>query len=84
MESTLIAIELSGTVNELHQLQLDGVIPISGPKKVRIIVLYSSDDGCEEEDWFQSATHNPAFEYLKDPEEDIYSIEDGKPFDGKI
>jgi hypothetical protein len=25
----------------------------------------------------------PAFDFLKDPEEDIYSINDGKPFNDK-
>ena len=83
MDTTLTAIELRGTVNERHQLQLDEIIPISGPKRVRVIVLYSSDDGCEEDEWIQAATQNPAFDYLHDPEEDIYSIHDGKPIDDK-
>ena len=83
MDTTLTAIELSGTVNEFHQLQLDNIIPISGPKRVRVIVLYSSDDDNEEEEWIHTATYNHAFDYLHDPEEDIYSIHDGTPFDDK-
>jgi len=83
MDTALTAIELRGTVNEQHQLQLDDVIPISGPKRVRVIVLYSSEDEYEEEAWIHAAIHNPAFDSLHDPEENIYSIEDGKPSDDK-
>jgi hypothetical protein len=30
--------------------------------------------------WLRSAARNPAFEFLADPEEDIYSAEHGEPF----
>ena len=33
-----------------------------------------------ETEWLKASLSNPAFEYLRDPEEDIYSISDGKPF----
>jgi len=33
-----------------------------------------------ESDWLQAIASNPAFDFLKDPEEDIYSPTDGKPF----
>lgn len=81
MDSTLTAIEVCGTVNEHNQLELDTLIPINGPKRVRVIVLYSTQDEYEEKDWVHSASQNPAFDYLNDPEEDIYSIGDGKPLD---
>ena len=35
----MTAIEMTGTVDENHQLQLDGALPITGPKRVRVIVL---------------------------------------------
>lgn len=35
----MTAIEMTGTVDENHQLQLDGILPIAGPKRVRVIVL---------------------------------------------
>ena len=41
MEATMTAIELTGTVNERRQLQLDELLPIFGPKRVRVIVLLS-------------------------------------------
>ena len=79
MEATMTAIELTGTVNERHQLQLDDPLPISGPKRVRVIVLYSSADEWDESEWLQAAARNSAFAFLKDAEEDIYSSSDGKP-----
>jgi hypothetical protein len=37
----------------------------------------------EEQEWLQAATSNPAFEFLKDQEEDIYTLSDGKPFNNE-
>jgi hypothetical protein len=79
MEATMTAIELTGTVDERRQLQLDDLLPIPGPKRVRVIVLYSPIDEWSEMEWLQAAARNPAFDFLKDPEEDIYSLADGKP-----
>ncbi|HEY0547835.1 MAG TPA: hypothetical protein VGC91_20820 [Pyrinomonadaceae bacterium] len=79
METTLSAIELSGTVNENHQIHLDEPLPIEASKRVRVIVLYATDDDISEKDWRQAAAANPAFAFLNDPAEDIYSLEDGKP-----
>lgn len=80
METTLAAIELSGTVNENHQIQLDEPLPIEASKRVRVIVLYSTDNDISDKEWMQAAGANPAFSFLNDPAEDIYSLEDGKPF----
>jgi len=45
------------------------------------LVLYPIwDDEWNEAEWSQAAASNPAFDFLKDPEEDIYSLTDGKPF----
>lgn len=80
MEATLTAIELTGTVNERRQLQLDELLPIAGPKRVRVIVLYSPAEEWNEDVWLYGAAHNPAFAFLKEAAEDIYSINDGKPY----
>jgi len=79
MESTLTAIELTGTVDKQHKLRLDDLLPIAGPKRVRVIVLYTLDEEWDEAEWLQVAAHNPAFDFLKDTAEDIYSLADGKP-----
>jgi len=81
MEPTLTAIELTGTVNERRELQLDGVLPILGPRRVRVIVLYSPVDEWDESEWLRAATLSPAFDFLRDPDEDIYTPIDGKPYD---
>jgi len=84
MEATLTAIELTGTVNEHQQLQLDDILPIPGPKRVRVIVLYSPVDEWDEKEWLHGAALSPAFDFLKDPEEDIYTLSDGKPYHDEI
>lgn len=33
-----------------------------------------------ENEWLNAAASNPAFDFLKNPEEDIYTLTDGKPF----
>ncbi len=83
MEAALTAIELTGTVDERRQLQLDELLPIPGPKRVRVIVLYSPVDEWSETEWLHAAARNPAFDFLKDPEEDIYSLADGKPLNAE-
>ena len=35
----------------------------------------------EEALWMQSIASNPAFDFLNDPAENIYSITDGEPID---
>jgi hypothetical protein len=80
MEATLTAIELTGTVDAQRQLQLDDLLPIPGPQRVRVIVLYSPVDEWDEKEWLHAATHSPAFDFLKDPAEDIYTLTDGQPF----
>lgn len=83
MEVPMTAIEMTGTVDENHQLQLDGKLPIAGPKRVRVIILSlltEFTNELTETEWLKASLSNPAFEYLRDPEEDIYTVNDGKPF----
>lgn len=83
MEVPMTAIEMTGTVDENHQLQLDDLLPFAGPKRVRVIVLSPLTeiaDDWNEMEWLKASLSNPVLEYLRDPEEDIYTIKDGKPF----
>ena len=34
----------------------------------------------DEHQWIQAVANNPAFDFLKEPEEDSYTLADGKPF----
>ena len=80
MESALTAIEATGTIDEQRRLRLDEALPLTGPRRVRVIVLYPADEHSDEIQWLHAAAGNPAFDSLADPEEDIYSPDDGEPF----
>jgi small-conductance mechanosensitive channel len=74
------AIEVTGTVDAQNQLILDEKLPITGPTRVRIVILLPDDADIDELDWLHSAMNNPAYDFLKEPEEDIYNLTDGRPF----
>ena len=80
MEPALTAVEMTGTVTEHHELVLDDALPIPGPKRVRVIVLYEPVDDWDEHDWLHAATLSPAFDSLGDPGEGIYAPSDGEPY----
>jgi hypothetical protein len=81
MNGQLTAIEVTGKIDEHHQLLLDSPLPMSGPMRVRVILLYPIDDDWDEAEWLRAASQNPVFDYLKDSAEDIYTLKDEKPFD---
>jgi hypothetical protein len=78
------AIEMTGTIDEEHRLVLDGPVPIVGPLRVRVLVLYPLSEEEGEQEWLRAASRNPAFDYLKEPEEDIYTLADGEPFRDQV
>lgn len=83
MDAPLTAVELTGTIDEQHRLRLDEALPVTGPQRVRVIVLYPSENNGDESsdaDWLRMAASNPAFADLAAPEEDLYSLSDGTPF----
>jgi hypothetical protein len=71
------AIETTGKINQEGTLLLDQPLVVKG-KKVKIIILMEEDEN-EEQEWLSAMSTNPAFDFLKDEQEDIYSITDGKP-----
>lgn len=80
MEAAMTALETTGTVDEDHWLRLDEALPVAGPMRVRVIVLYPLAETVQEDEWLRAAARNPAFHDLEAPEEDIYSLGDGEPF----
>jgi len=84
MKTPMTAIEMTGTVDEHNQLKLDGFLPFSGPKRVRVIILSTPDDEVDEATWLYAASQNPAFSFLAEPEEDIYTLRDGEPFNDEV
>ena len=80
MEASMRAIETTGTVDQESRLVLDAPLPITGPSRVRVIILVVEETDIEEQEWLRAAASNSAFDFLKDPSEDIYTLSDGKPF----
>ncbi|MFP4091988.1 MAG: hypothetical protein ACLFUB_13055 [Cyclobacteriaceae bacterium] len=70
------AIEVKGRVDDQGKLLLDQDLFLRN-EEVRVIILSEED---EEKQWLRNISSNPTFDFLKN-EEDIYTIEDGKPFD---
>ena len=83
MDTTLTAIETTATVDENRQIHLDAPLPIVGPLRVKVIVLYPIAEDIDEAAWLYAASRNPAFAALHDVGEDIYTLQDGKPFDAE-
>lgn len=80
MGTTLKAVEVTGTIDEQRRLHLDEPLPIAGPSQARVIILIAQETELGEREWLQAAASNPAFDFLKEPGEDIYSPADGRPF----
>jgi hypothetical protein len=83
MDNSMRALEATGTVDENGQLHLDRPIPSHAADRVRVLLLFNEDSDIDEGEWLLGAARNPAFDFLNDPAENIYSISDGKPFDDK-
>lgn len=73
------AIETTGRIEKSGLLKLDSPIDLKNKQKVRVILLYNEDEDIEENTWLASISSNPAFAFLNEKEEDIYTIHDGKP-----
>ena len=56
------------------------LIKYQAMKAIEIKANENMDDVDEEELWMKAIGSNPAFNFLNDPKEDIYSITDGEPF----
>lgn len=81
MEVLMKAIETTGMVDEHRRLVLDQPLPLVGPSRVRVIILVSQSVDIDETEWLRAAAANPAFDFLKEPDEDVYTLADGRPFD---
>ncbi|MDA3905982.1 MAG: hypothetical protein PF484_07890 [Bacteroidales bacterium] len=75
------AIEINSKTDKTGHLKIDYQLDRSD-SKVRIIILIDdiNTEQDEEQLWLSSISNNPAFDFLKDSSEDIYSNNDGEPF----
>lgn len=84
MKNVLQAVERIGTLEEPDLIRLDAPLPDIAPHSLRVILLLSERvDLIDEQQWLRAAAKNPVFDFLKDPAEDIYSVEDRKPFNAR-
>ncbi len=69
---------VSGVIEEANLLLLDNPIPLESHTRVSIYIV-PEDDDISETLWMRWLAANPAYDFLKDEEEDIYTLADGKP-----
>jgi len=77
------AIEVTGTIDAEHHLILDEQLLVEGPTRVRVVILLQEAAQIGEREWLYAAAKNPVFDFLKDADEDIYSLADGRQFHDK-
>jgi len=74
------AIQATAIIDADGQLRLDVQLPVAGPSRVRVIILVPDARELSEEEWSKQVIKSPSFEFLKDPGEDVFTLNDGKPF----
>lgn len=80
MRNPVQALETTGTIDERGQLPLDEPANTLPAGRVRVILLLPNGAEVEETEWLRAAATNSAFDFLKDPAEEVYSSADGEPF----
>jgi hypothetical protein len=75
------AIEINSKTDKTGHLKIDYKLDKS-ERNVRVLILVDDDTSEIEEEklWVNSISKNPAFDFLSDSDEDIYSLKDGVPF----
>lgn len=73
------AIEMTGKIDKEGILHVDALLERK-ERTVKVIVLIPEEVEIEEQEWPKAIAHNSAFDFLHDQKEDIYSLNDGKPF----
>jgi hypothetical protein len=74
------AFEATGQIDDRRSLRLDEDLPAESQGRVRVIILFPDSGELTEQEWLRAATMNPVFDFLNDPAQDIYTLEDGTPF----
>lgn len=77
----LTAIETTGTIEQNGKIVIDETFSVNAPTSVRVIVLFPEAEDINENEWMKAASNNEAFDFLHGAQEDIYSVEDGKPLE---
>jgi len=85
VQSTFQTIETTATVDENGILKVAPLVGVA-PGEVRLLVIVAPPYDAEApdltmEEWHAGVSRLMAPFFADDPEEDIYSLEDGKPYD---
>jgi len=74
------AIEITSKTDSSGHLKIDCMLNQSD-SAVRVLILVDDEgpDHEEEQLWIRAVARNPVFDFLKEPEEDIYGALDGEP-----
>ena len=73
------AIEIVSKTDKTGLLKINYKLDKS-ESNVRVLILLDDDNEQEDEKlWMRSISRNPAFNFLNDPAEEIYSSNDGEP-----
>ena len=80
MDRVMRVLETTATVDEERKLVLDEKLPLREKARVRVLIFIPEEEDIPEDEWLQAASKNPVFSFLEEPEEDIYSLADGRPF----
>lgn len=73
------ALEITGKIDNNGFLKIDKPLAVKN-RSVKIIILMQEDDIMDDALWLRGLSSNPAFDFLNEPEENIYTLADGKPF----
>lgn len=75
------AIEFTSKTDEEGRLRIDHKLDKKN-ENVRVLILIdeTNDDLDREDVWLENMVKSPSLEFLKNSEEDIYTLEDGEPF----
>ncbi|WP_322571411.1 hypothetical protein [Rhodohalobacter sp.] len=52
-------------------------------KKIRVLILVDESDNSElnDKNWLEDVVKSPSFDFLKDEDQDIYTLNDGEPIE---
>jgi len=73
------SLETYGTVDNKGFLTLSQPLLFRN-KNVKVIIYVPDNDDIDDNLWMHGLANNPAFSFLSDEKEDIYSLNDGVPF----
>lgn len=75
----LRAMETTGRVIDSRHIETVSPVPVG--QHVRLVIIWPDPegDGFDEAEWMAAATRSTSFDFLADPREDVYTLNDGEP-----